>query len=224
MLRWCAILLMPAALGVPFPPFFGNSLPSFYTYNRYRFQLPGVPRIGGLPPLFGTIVRSTRSATVDFQEAGDSGVSGQVTIQEIGDGTVLIEGSVFGLTSGKHGFHVHQKGQLGNGCKDAGGHFNPFEKTHGSPDGSERHVGDLGNVVTPVGSQVTTVFISDSLVSLDPESEAYVGGRAIVIHGGEDDLGGGGDEGSLKTGNAGPRVACGIIQVEEHEDEEHEMK
>ena len=70
-----------------------------------------------------------------------------------------------------------------------------FQKTHGSPDGSERHVGDLGNVVTPVGSQVTTVFISDSLVSLDPESEAYVGGRAIVIHGGEDDLGGGGDEG-----------------------------
>ena len=46
---------------------------------------------------------------------------------QIGDGTVLIEGSVFGLTSGKHGFHVHQKGQLGNGCKDAGGHFNPFE-------------------------------------------------------------------------------------------------
>ena len=88
-----------------------------------------------------------------------------------------------------------------------------FQKTHGSPDGSERHVGDLGNVVTPVGSQVTTVFISDSLVSLEPESEAYVGGRAIVIHGGEDDLGGGGDEGSLKTGNAGPRVACGIIQV-----------
>merc|ERR1712156_268497 len=49
MLRWCALLLMPAALGVPFPPFFGNSLPSFYTYNRYRFQLPGVPRICGLP-------------------------------------------------------------------------------------------------------------------------------------------------------------------------------
>ena len=88
-----------------------------------------------------------------------------------------------------------------------------FQKTHDSPAGSERHVGDLGNVMTPVGSQETAVFIRDSLVSLDPESEAYVCGRAIVIHGGEDDLGGGGDEGSLKTGNAGPRVACGIIQV-----------
>ena len=58
-------------------------LDSSHFWRRYRFQLPGVPRIGGLPPLFGTIVRSTRSATVDFQEAGDSGVSGQVTIQEV---------------------------------------------------------------------------------------------------------------------------------------------
>ena len=56
---------------------------SSHFWRRYRFQLPGVPRIGGLPPLFGTIVRSTRSATVEFQEAGDSGVSGQVTIQEV---------------------------------------------------------------------------------------------------------------------------------------------
>ena len=73
-------------------------LDSSHFWRRYRFQLPGVPRIGGLPPLFGTIVRSTRSATVDFQEAGDSGVSGQVTIQEVKGKEQKIDG----LNSLKH--------------------------------------------------------------------------------------------------------------------------
>ena len=74
-------------------------------------------------------------------------------------------------------------------------------------------MGDLGNIVANSDSYPTPVVIYDRLVSLDPASEAFVGGRAIVIHGGEDDLGRGDNPESLVTGNAGPRVACGVITV-----------
>ena len=88
-----------------------------------------------------------------------------------------------------------------------------LQKNHGAPTDAERHVGDLGNILTLSGSPFTPIMISDPQLSLDPNSEAFVGGRAIVIHGGEDDLGRGGNEASLKAGNAGPRVACGVIKV-----------
>ena len=41
--------------------------------------------------------------------------------------TVTIHGRIYGLKKGFHGFHVHQNGAVGNNCKDAGGHFNPFK-------------------------------------------------------------------------------------------------
>ena len=59
----------------------------------------------------------------------DDGVSGKlVMVQRFPEsgGGVLITGRIDGLKAGKHGFHVHMKGELGNACKDAGGHFNPY--------------------------------------------------------------------------------------------------
>ena len=43
------------------------------------------------------------------------------------NGPVLVRGFIKGLSRGSHGFHIHTKGQLGNKCKDAGSHFNPFK-------------------------------------------------------------------------------------------------
>ncbi len=59
---------------------------------------------------------------------------------------VLIRGRITGLSPGLHGFHIHQVGDTADGCRAAGGHFNPFELTHGAPDVQARHVGDLGNI------------------------------------------------------------------------------
>uniref|UniRef100_A0A0N4WYM8 Superoxide dismutase n=1 Tax=Haemonchus placei TaxID=6290 RepID=A0A0N4WYM8_HAEPC len=63
---------------------------------------------------------------------------------------VKMNGSVSGLQPGLHGFHIHEKGDLGNGCLAAGAHFNPHKMMHGAPEDSNRHVGDLGNIETPV--------------------------------------------------------------------------
>ncbi|KAK6741501.1 hypothetical protein RB195_009388 [Necator americanus] len=134
---------------------------------------------------------------------------GIIDLTQIGT-LVKLNGTVSGLKPGVHGFHVHEKGDLGNGCISAGGHFNPHKMTHGAPDDSNRHVGDLGNVITSEHGE-TVISISDSVVALTGQHNVI--GRAIVIHADPDDLGRGTSELSKTTGNAGARVACGVIGI-----------
>uniref|UniRef100_A0A077KEW3 Superoxide dismutase [Cu-Zn] n=1 Tax=Penaeus japonicus TaxID=27405 RepID=A0A077KEW3_PENJP len=123
-------------------------------------------------------------------------------------GPTLIEGIITNLSPGLHGFHIHEFGDLSDGCRTIGAHFNPFKRLHGSPDYRERHVGDLGNVLADQNGRAE-VNITDPIISLaGPYS---VVGRALDVHAGEDDLGDGGNEKSLKGGNAGRRLACGVI-------------
>lgn len=69
-----------------------------------------------------------RRAIVNLSSASNSGVQGHLILDQASpNGPVLIRGLISGLKSGKHGFHVHAKGQLSNDCKDAGPHFNPFK-------------------------------------------------------------------------------------------------
>ncbi|KAI5796321.1 superoxide dismutase [Peziza echinospora] len=143
---------------------------------------------------------------------GDGGVSGTVTFTQESEGApTIVEYNITGNdANSQRGFHIHQFGDNTNGCTSAGPHFNPYGKTHGAPGDEERHVGDLGNVSTDAHG-VAAGTISDSLISLiGPQS---ILGRTVVIHAGTDDLGKGGHVESLKTGNAGPRPACGVIGI-----------
>ena len=91
-----------------------------------------------------------------------------------------------------------------------GPHFNPHNATHGGPTSSVRHVGDLGNIHTDSSGAAKGTIEDKHVKLIGPES---VIGRMVVVHAGEDDLGQGGNEESLKTGNAGGRAACGVIGV-----------
>lgn len=131
-------------------------------------------------------------------------VEGIVSFSQTDTG-VKVSVEISGLTPGKHGFHVHEFGDCSK--KDgtsAGGHFNPESKDHGGPDGSMRHVGDLGNVVADENGVAKVEFVDDKIELNGPHS---ITGRSIVVHAGEDDLT------SQPTGAAGARVACGVIGI-----------
>jgi Cu-Zn family superoxide dismutase len=133
-----------------------------------------------------------------------SKVSGIVTFTVKGD-TVEISGEIVGLSPGKHGFHVHEFGDLNSPDGLAtGGHFNPDKEKHGSPDDKERHVGDLGNITADADGKAT-IKMMDKMVKLaGPHS---VIGRGLIVHAKEDDLK------TQPTGDAGGRVAQGVIGV-----------
>ncbi len=135
---------------------------------------------------------------------GDHQVSGTLRFVQDGD-TVHITGTVKGLSPGKHGFHVHEFGDVSgtkNG-KSTGGHYNPEGTKHGKQSDKERHVGDLGNI-TADKNGVAKVDITDKVVTLcGPHS---IIGRSILIHAKPDDYG-------QPTGNAGARVAFGVIGI-----------
>merc|ERR1719183_1006805 len=131
------------------------------------------------------------------------------------DGSTSVKGAFTGLEAGLHGLHVHEFGDTTNGCMSTGPHFNPFGKDHGAPTDENRHAGDLGNItVNDDGS--CEVDITDKQIPLEGANNII--GRAFVIHELEDDLGKGdhsepGTQGktSLTTGNAGARLACGVV-------------
>ncbi|KAF8945146.1 Superoxide dismutase [Cu-Zn] [Haplosporangium gracile] len=123
---------------------------------------------------------------------------------------VHVKAELAGLPPGKHGFHIHEFGDNTNGCLSAGAHFNPHGQTHGAPTASVRHAGDLGNITTDASGKATFDGTDSQLKLIGPHS---IIGRTVVAHEGEDDLGLGGHELSPSTGNAGGRLACGVIGV-----------
>lgn len=120
-----------------------------------------------------------------------------------------VEGKFEGLTPNhKHGFHIHQYGNLTQGCVTAGPHYNPFKTSHGSLTSAVRHVGDMGNLESDAEGKATIEF-ADTQMTLSGVNSII--GRACVLHRDEDDLGLGSNEASKENGNSGPRIACGII-------------
>ncbi|CAI0452784.1 unnamed protein product [Linum tenue] len=144
-----------------------------------------------------TVVAATKKAVAVLK--GTSSVEGVVTLtQEDDAGPTTVNVRITGLTPGLHGFHLHEYGDTTNGCISTGPHFNPNGLTHGAPEDEVRHAGDLGNIIAN----------ADGILPIPLSGPNAVVGRAFVVHELEDDLGKGGHELSLSTGNAGGRLAC----------------
>lgn len=105
-----------------------------------------------IPIASGTLPVSKARATI-YQAVAGGNPSTAIGVLEVKQcrGVMTINGTVSGLPPGLHGFHVHEYGDLGNGCLAAGNHYNPFKRNHGGPKSlsSRRHVGDLGSIMTP---------------------------------------------------------------------------
>jgi Cu-Zn family superoxide dismutase len=136
------------------------------------------------------------------------GVKGIVYFKEE-DKLIRIDVQLKGLKpNSKHGFHIHEAGDLTDKCTSMCAHFNPHGKTHGCPGMRNRHVGDLGNLHTDNKGNCHYTFY-DNMIKL--RGKCNIIGRGLIIHADEDDCGQGGDAESLKTGNAGKRIACAVI-------------
>lgn len=130
-------------------------------------------------------------------------VKGTVKFNEHG-GKMRVVADISGLKPGKHGLHIHEKGDCSApDATSAGGHFNPDIKSHGAPDAAEHHMGDLGNIEANAKGKAHIDRTVDFLtIAEDPNS---IAGKAVIVHAQEDDLH------SQPVGNAGARVACGVI-------------
>jgi len=140
-------------------------------------------------------------------------IKGSVIFTQLKHNTLEIEYNITGLTDGKHGFHIHQYGDLSDGCNSACAHFNPFNKKHGGLNTKERHAGDLGNIISKKKVATGKLIANDLSLSY---TKTNILGRMIIIHDKPDDLGRGvGElkEESEKTGNAGARIACAVIGI-----------
>jgi Cu-Zn family superoxide dismutase len=109
------------------------------------------------------------------------------------------------LNPGTHGFHVHEFGDCSApDFASAGGHFNPTSEPHAGPKDAHRHEGDLGNVEAGADGSVAVDYTDSGLRF---EGDKSILGRAVVVHANADDLK------TQPSGNAGGRVACGVIGV-----------
>jgi superoxide dismutase, Cu-Zn family len=131
-------------------------------------------------------------------------VKGQVTFLQQADG-VRVTANIEGLTPGKHGFHIHEKGDCSPpDFTSAGGHFNPGQMKHGSPTDTEHHVGDFGNIEANEQGVARFERVFQWLTFTGTNS---ILNKAVIIHEKADDLT------TQPTGNAGGRLACGLIQM-----------
>lgn len=171
--------------------------------------------------LLGTVLICTNvfaaKGTASIKATDESSLSGLAVFEEKPEG-LQVEVTVENVPPGKHGFHIHEVGDCADAGKAAGGHFNPHDTSHGftPKDGIEHaHAGDMGNIeVGSDGKGRLNVFLAGVYLTA---KEPNVAGRSVILHEKEDDF-------SQPTGNAGGRIGCGIITLEDESSTTAKMK
>ena len=149
---------------------------------------------------------SRTSATVQLSPATGSSVAGTLTVMPMGTG-IHLTGNIAGLAPGStHAFHIHEKGDCSAAdFSSAGGHFNPTAQPHGRAAQGAHHLGDNDNLVADANG-VARVDAHFEGVVIGGGALNDVLGKAVIIHAGTDDYT------TQPTGNAGGRIACGVIR------------
>jgi Cu-Zn family superoxide dismutase len=151
-------------------------------------------------------VSTASGATITLAPASGSLVSGKLTASPIAGG-VRLSGEIGGLPAGStHAIHIHEKGDCSAAdATSAGGHFNPSQQAHGRAGSGPHHGGDMDNIVADANG-VARVDVRALGVTLGGGA-TDIGSRAVVVHAMPDDYA------TQPAGNAGARVACGVIKL-----------
>jgi Cu-Zn family superoxide dismutase len=145
----------------------------------------------------------TRAVAV-LHPAKDGKVEGTLTFAKAAAG-LKVSGRITGLAAGTHGFHIHEFGDCSAAdFSSAGGHYNPTGHQHAGPAEARRHIGDMGNIEAGADGTVTVDY-TDPRLRFDGAHGIL--GRGVIVHANPDDLK------TQPTGNAGGRLACGVIGV-----------
>ncbi len=162
-------------------------------------------------------VRPTR-IEVDLKNAdGDS--LGSATLEEKANG-LMVSLALSGLEPGPHGIHFHANGECEPpDFESAGDHYNPEEKDHGLLNQDGSHAGDLPNIVAKPDGTVAAEIMAAGVTLEEGKTTLYKkDGTSLIIHEKAD------DGMSQPAGNAGKRIACGVIDLEEQQDKEKTKK
>jgi Cu-Zn family superoxide dismutase len=145
-------------------------------------------------------------ATAALQPTKGNKTFGEATFEET-DGKVRVIVFAQGLKPDQeHGFHIHEAGDCSSGDgMSAKGHFNPHGKPHGHPSAAERHAGDLPALKAGKDGRAKLDTTMD-VITLRPGPASIIG-RGLIIHADPDDYK------TQPTGNAGARLACGVIKA-----------
>jgi Cu-Zn family superoxide dismutase len=174
--------------------------------KKNAFYRSGLGLIAAAIALLGTsaFADEPSKAVAVLHPTKGSNVEGMVTFTKTGDETKIVA-DLAGLTPGKHGFHIHEFGDCSSSDgKSAGGHFNPTNNPHAGHDVAQRHVGDMGNIEADSAGKAH-LELTDTMMTMSGNDSII--GRGVIVHEKADDLE------SQPTGDAGGRVACGVIGV-----------
>lgn len=148
-------------------------------------------------------------AAAELKSTKGSAAFGVVSFAQTTSDTVRISGAVQGLKPNtEHAFHVHEKGSCASAdAMSAGGHFNPGNQAHGKPAAAVHHAGDLPNLKADAQGVATFDFSFPSKSFSIGAGSNDILGRSLIVHRDPDDFT------SQPAGNAGPRIACGVISI-----------
>jgi Cu-Zn family superoxide dismutase len=165
-------------------------------------QRPGQRVVVPPPPSFDT--RNVAPARAELRDL-EGRVIGAATFTQAAHGVIVVA-ELSGLPAGTHAMHVHDVGRCEPPFTTAGAHFNPGGRQHGFKNRNGYHAGDLPNFTAPATGSVRVDAVTQDFV-LGPGTTTLfdIDGSSIMVHSGADDYEG--DPG----GNAGTRIACGVI-------------
>ena len=145
-------------------------------------------------------------ATAALQPTKGNKAFGEATFEQAGDKVRVIVFAQGLRANAEHGFHIHEAGDCSSGDgMSAKGHFNPYGKPHGNPQSAERHAGDLPSLKAGKDGRAKLDVTVDA-ITIGPGPASIVG-RGLIIHADPDDYK------TQPTGNAGARLACGVIKA-----------